>query len=368
MLKKENNVGVKSSLVGLSLNFVLVVLKFVVGRIFNSVSIMADAMNNFSDFLSSFIAYFGFKMGEKPADKEHPFGHERYEYVSGFIISMMMIYLGIEVLRNSFSRMFKHTPLVLDKWMVFVMVLSMIIKLFLFFYYHRQNKYLNSDVLVAAAQDSLNDVLINTGILLGFLLSYTLNKSVDAVIGFMIALYIIFSSVFLLRDFINELVGIRPDQGLINGVAKVVSKEVDVYDYHDLMIHEYGDRTYYGSIHIEVDQRLDLLKAHEIADRIEQSVKDKTGVSIVVHLDPIDIVSDEIKRVQKSIKETLKALDERFSFHDLRIVDQLIELDVVLFEENPFTEEEITEKILENLDSMYALKIIFDTVQFKDDI
>lgn len=368
MQKENKNVGLKSSVVGVIFNVLLFVMKFMVGTIFHSVSIMADAMNNFSDLLSSMIAFVGFKMSEKPADKEHPFGHERFEYISGFLITVIMLYIGFDVFKSSIESIINHDVLVLDQLMIYVMIASVFIKGFLYFYYMYQYQSQDSEVLLAAAYDSRNDVLISIGILFGFLLSFLFDFNVDAHIGLLIALFILVSSLGLIKGFMNELVGVRPSQSLINSVIEVVEKESRVFAYHDLMIHEYGDSTYYGTIHLEVDERLTLTKAHDIADNIETEVKKRTGVELVVHLDPIDVVSDEIKKIHKDVKDALKTLDTRFSFHDLRLTDGVVELDVVLFEDNPFTGSEITKTICDFIGKQYEIKITYDAIELKDNM
>ncbi len=368
MVQKNKNIGLKSSLIGVVLNILLFVMKLIIGTIFHSVSIVADAMNNFSDLLSSLIAFIGFKMGEKPADKEHPFGHKRFEYISGFLISVVMLYIGLDVLRTGFKSLLNQSNLINDSLMIVVMVISIVIKVFLYFYYHHQYKKLNSDVLLAQAYDSRNDTIISIGILIGLWINKTMGFNVDGILGIVIAAFIIITSVKLLLGFMDELVGKRPSQKLINDVIKVVDNEPSVFSYHDLLIHEYGDHTYFGSIHLEVDERLSLNHAHEIADLVESNVKSKTGVNIVVHLDPIDTTSDEIKSMHLKVKKALKSLDERFSFHDLRIVEEVMELDVVLFEDNPYAFEEIETQIKKYVNEKYQIKVTFDRVQLKDNI
>ncbi len=362
---KKENAGLFSSLIGVLMNVILFIIKFVVGRLFNSVSIMADAMNNFSDLLSSVIAMVGFKLGEKPADQEHPFGHERFEYISGFLMSIMMLFIGFDLFKTGFNALLNNTVVILDNKMILVMLISMAIKGFLYFFYKHNYKKTESEVIYAAQLDSRNDVLINIVILLGFYVNQMLSFNVDGILGIGIALFIMASSISLLKDFIDELVGYRPNQELINKVIQSVIEEPDVFSYHDLLIHEYGDSTYYGTIHLEVDQRISLIAAHEIAHHVEHKVFVNTGVELVVHLDPIDIVSDEIKRIHLSIKQALKLVDTSLEFHDLRVKDNVIEVDVVIGEESDALESKIIAALKSLLNSNYILDVTFDTVQFK---
>lgn len=368
MKTNNKNIGVESSIVGVGVNAILVLLKFLVGLMYGSVSILADALNNLSDLLSSMIAFVGFLLGKKPADKEHPFGHERFEYVSGFIISMMMIYIAIDIFKNSIVNILNHKTMILDIKMILVMLISIGLKFGLYLFYKNQYKKLNSDVILASAQDSKNDVLISIGILFSFFLKHQFNLELDAYIALLIGVFILISSVKLLKGFIDELVGIRPNQTLINAVAKIVRDNEDVLSYHDLLIHEYGDHTYYGTIHLEVDERFTLNKAHMIADEIETRVKNDTGVELVSHLDPIDIVGEESKMVYHGIKAAIKAIDESYSFHDLRIVDNTVNLDVVIFEKDKDLEKEILNKINQALQGKYDLDVTFDLTELKDDI
>lgn len=359
------NQGLYSSIIGVFMNIILFVIKFIVAKLFNSYAILADAMNNFSDVLSSLIALVGFKLGEKPADKEHPFGHERFEYISGFLMSMLMFYIGFDLLRESIANLFQQKAPVLDNLMIWVMFISIVVKGFLYFMYRKNYRDTKSDVILAAQQDSRNDVLISIVILLGFYLNQFYQWNIDGLLGSGIALFIMLSSVKLLKEFIDDLVGHRPKQSLINAVIESVIEEDDVFSYHDLLIHEYGDRTYYGTIHLEVDQRLSLIVAHEIAHRIETKVLNNTGVELVVHLDPIDVVSDEIKRIHLLVKSSLHQLDPAFKFHDLRLRDNLLEVDVVLTEDTSISPHKITQVIETAIGDAYSLSVTFDTVQLR---
>lgn len=365
---KQTDIGIKSSLLGVIANLSLFVVKFVVGTLFKSVAITADAMNNLSDLLSSGISLFGFKMAAKPADKEHPFGHRRFEYISGFLMSVIMLYIGIDVLRTSFMGVVNPSVLRLEALMGWAMLGSICVKGFLYFYYKNKVKMTQSSVLLAAQKDSRNDILISIGIVFGFAINKITHINADAYLGLLISIFIVVSSVQMLLGFMDELVGVRPSQDLINTVVKVIEKEEAVFSYHDLLLHEYGDKTYFGSIHIEVDQRMTLLDSHAIADTIEINVLDETGVNLVVHLDPIDVVSDEIKEMHQYIKDTLHTLDPRFTFHDLRIENHKVEMDVVLFEGCPYSESQITNILLLGLSQKYDLDITYDRVQLVDDI
>lgn len=363
---KERNQGVITSFVGMIANFGLFVSKLVIAKLFNSVAIMADSMNNLSDLLSSTIAFFGFNIASKPADNEHPFGHERFEYISGFLMSIIMIYIGLDLLRTSFGVIINPQTLVLDNLMVFIMLLSIAVKGFLYFYYYYKNRTVKSNVLVAVAKDSGNDVIINIAILLSFLIKYMFNIELDGYIGLIIALFIIISSLVMLKGFMDDLIGIRPSQDLINQVSKIVDANDSVFSYHDLLIHEYGDHTYYGTIHIEVDQRMSLTKAHHVADVIESEVLKVTKVNLVVHIDPIDLVSDEIKAVHELVKQSLFRLDDRYRFHDFRIHENILEFDLVIYDLHKYTKEEIQDYLFNELKGKYELNIIFDTVQLTE--
>ena len=358
----------KISIISILINTILIIMKLIIGISFNVLSLVADGLNNISDLLSAIIAYIGLKLSSKPADKEHPYGHRRLETIAAFIISIFMLFLSLEIIQKSISNIWKKEVLVLDRLIIITIIISIVLKFALYLITKIEMNKSDSDILELMKLDSRNDILINLIILVSFFLFYQFGLNLDAYLGLVIAVFIIVSTFKLLIKIMDDLLGRRPRQELINNVIKLVSSNEDVFSYHDLLIHEYGKDTYFGSIHLEVDERLSLNKAHLIADKIEKEVKEKINVNLVVHLDPIDIVSDDVKAYHKLIKTSLHELDKRFTFHDFRIIEDILEFDVVMYEGCEYSEEEVLEKLRSKIDPRYKLDIEFDKVQLTRDL
>lgn len=358
-MKKTKQIAANAGLLGIVVNSVLFGIKLSIGLISGSVSILSDAFNNLSDFLSALIAFVGFKLGQKPADRKYPYGYERFEYISGFLISMIMLTIGIEVFKNSFEALQKPKPIQLNGWMILVLIISIVIKLVLFIYYRDKNKSVDSEVLSAVSYDSLMDVLTSTTILLAYFISVKTGLYLDGYLGLAMSLVIVATSIKMIVGFIRDLVGRRPSEARIKVVTDILDNQEGILGYHDLLIHEYGDETAYGSVHIELDDRLSLTIAHQISDRIERDLLKTSQVEMVIHLDPIDITSSKIKGIHYRLKRTLKGLDSRFSFHDLRLDEDVIEFDIEMFEGCSYEEKELL-TILEETFQGYKLNIVFD--------
>lgn len=358
-MKKTKQIAANAGLMGIVVNSLLFAMKFFIGILSGSVSILSDAFNNLSDFLSALLAFIGFKLGQRPADKKYPYGYERYEYISGFLISIIMLTIGIEVFQNSIDALRNPKIIHLNPWMILILVISIGVKLALFLYYRYQNQAVDSDVLSAVSYDSLMDVLTSTTILLGYFISKFTGLHLDGYLGLGVSLLISGTSIQMIVGFIKNLVGRRPSVTRIKSVTDILDNQEGILGYHDLLIHEYGDETAYGSVHIELDDRLNLTTAHQIVDRIERELLKTSQVEIVIHLDPIDIISSEIKAIHYRLKKTLKSLDSRFTFHDLRLENDTIEFDIEMFEGCAYEESELLDILNETFDD-YALQITFD--------
>ncbi len=357
---KTKKIAARAGLMGIFVNACLFIAKYTIGTFTGSISIISDAFNNLSDFLSSFITFLGFKISQKPKDKTYPFGYERFEYISGFLISIIMIYIGIDTLRNAISVWIHPKPIQYSIWMVIILILSITLKTFLYFYYRYKNKKVGSDVLYAVSQDSLFDVLISGSLLVGFAISYTMDLNLDAALGVLISLVITVSSSQMIRGFVRNLVGSRPSKETIESITNILDANHDIFGYHDLLIHEYGEETVYGSVHIELDENTNLNEAHRIVDALEKRVLNEAKVDLTMHLDPIDVTSQKIKKIHHQIKSVLKSLDPELSFHDLRVVFDVVSFDIKMVEDCQYTDTEIQEQLADVLGKQYELKITFD--------
>ncbi|QIK70884.1 cation transporter [Erysipelothrix sp. HDW6C] len=363
---ERNKIGMKAGLLGLSANLLLSISKIVIGTIANSQAIIADGINNASDSMSSLITVVGFKIAGKPADKEHPYGHERFESIAGFVISLIMIYLGIDILRTSFGEIFTTTPLNVSVYTFGVLILSITVKGFMAWYYTKQANRIDSDMLHASSQDSKNDILMTGSILIGILIQWWFGFNIDAYMGMSIALFIIYSAVMMVRDFVNDLMGTRPDETQLHQIKDILDNEQKIIGYHDLLVHNYGKYNTYASVHIEINQVTSLVEAHEIIDSIEHEVYEETNINLVTHLDPLDIDSEEMTTIYDIIKRYIRANYPGVTFHDVRIIHERLMFDLVLDEACDYESEVIIEGLrreLGNNNIAYALDITIDTQQ-----
>lgn len=347
-------IGILAGILGLLSNLILFSAKLFIGSLSNSVTIMADAMNNLSDTASSVITLAGFKIAGKPADEDHPYGHERFEYISGFVISILVVYVGVRFLDSSFVKILHPSSVLLSPIIYIVLVLSIIMKFLQGFMYRRLSKEINSDALRASGQDSFNDVYTTIVVLISAVIELVTGWRLDGFFGFLIALYIIYSGIKMLQGFIGELMGGRAPEKEILAIRKRLDNYPNIIGYHDLLIHSYGPNSVFASVHIEVNQDWSLAHAHEVIDAIESDVKNNLGVDLVCHVDPYPINDPEFKRVSPQLKHVLKSIHPELRLHDLRVdkatVPETIYFDVVVPEtlklKNSELQDEITKKYL----------------------
>lgn len=286
--------GNLASITGIALNILLFFAKIIIGWLTASVAITADAINNLTDFSSSIISLIGFKMAAKPADKGHPFGHGRYEYLSGLIVSILILIIGVEILRSGISKILHPETVTYTIPAFIVMGLSIIIKLWMSHFYSVISKRISSSALIASAQDSKNDVITTAAVLAAALLSYFLKVNLDGIMAVLVALFIIWSGIEVLKETSNPLLG----QALEEEKTKELLARIDSFDgvigSHDLMVHDYGPSQTYASVHVEMDSRFNSEHAHRIIDSIEKAFKAEYDIELTIHLDPVkDAITDE---------------------------------------------------------------------------
>lgn len=334
---KRTIVGILAGILGLISNLLLFLAKFFIGSLSGSVSIMADAMNNLSDTASSVITLAGFKIAGKPADEGHPYGHERFEYISGFIISILVTFVGFRFLDSSFMKILHPSSVLLSPIVYIVLVLSIVMKFWQSSMYRKLGSEIHSDTLKATAQDSINDVYTTVAVLISAIIEWFSGWRIDGYIGFLIALYIIYSGVKMILGFINDLMGVRPPDAEVLAIRKHLDNYPDIIGYHDLLIHSYGPNSIFASVHIEVDQDWTLSHAHEVIDSIEYEVKENLGVDLVCHVDPYPLDDPDFKRIAPALKKVLKDIHQQLRFHDLRVdkttTPETIYFDLVVPEE-----------------------------------
>ncbi len=315
--------GILASFVGIFTNLLLTVFKILIGIITLSISIIADALNNMTDMASCIVNLFGFKLANKPADKEHPFGHERIEYIAGLIISFIIIALAVVLGYTSVLKIInQETQTAIQIGTFIVLGGSILVKVWQSFFYRKIGKIINSVSLKASAQDSLNDVISTTVVLIVSIISFATNGQVDldAYAGIAVALFIVYSGIKLVIETANPLIGITPDNELIQKVVKDIEAYPGVLGIHDLMCHSYGPTKIFVTVHVEVDAAVDVLKSHDLIDVIENQVGEKDHILLTIHMDPIDTKSEETKQLKEKALGFIKEIDEKLTLHDFRIV------------------------------------------------
>lgn len=321
--KRRLDSGMKTGIIGLFINLFLLVIKLFAGITAGSVSILADAMNSLGDSTGAFLTIIGFYISKKPADKEHPYGHQRAEHISGLILSIIIMIIGFEFLISSIEKIINPVTVEASSLVLMILVLSVIIKLVLAFYYQNSNKKMKTESLVlkTLVKDSLNDSLMTLVIIVSYLFEVNFSWEIDGYMGALIALYIIYSGISSVVEVSNDLLGIRPSKELIREMREVLDSYDSILDYHDLLIHKYGPSNSFVTVDIEIDSRWTLLEAHEVIDAIEQEFKEKFNSTTVCHLDPIVLDDNRQNEIYKLIKKSIKERDKHFHFHDFRVIN-----------------------------------------------
>ena len=319
---RENRtaIGKLSGTVGIVCNLLLFVMKLIVGTLAGAVSITADAMNNLSDATSSIVTLLGFRLAEKPADAEHPYGHARFEYLSGLAVAAIIVVIGVELAKSSVEKIFHPTAVVLSVPMVLVLLASIGLKFWMSRFNIRLGKQIQSDTLLATAADSRNDVIATSAVLAAGIIEAVSGWRIDGYMGLAVALFILYSGAMLGKDTISPLLGETASPELRELIISTVSGDPRVLGYHDLMVHDYGPGQRFASIHVEMDQREDPLECHELIDEMERTCLKEHNIHLVIHYDPVVTGDPELDRLRELVKDILKGYDERITIHDFRMV------------------------------------------------
>ena len=351
----------KIGIMGVLINGILVAIKLGVGFVTSSIAITSDGFNNLSDFLNVLITFIALKFSMKPADDDHPFGHERFEIIAGFSVAMIIFYLGIETIRTSIGALLTGEITTHSSLFLQVSIVSLVLKAILMMVYRKYAKLMKSPLLMTNAWDSFFDMLISISLIAVFFLQPYFTYNLDAIMGILIGLLLFYTSIILLREFISGLLGKKADPQEINSILKILDDNQDIAGYHDLSIHSYGKFHNYALVHVEVDETMALLDAHAIIDSIEAKILSETGIKLDVHLDPLDLRSPEIKKVIYVLKYTLGSLHPMIDFHDVHILDTVLNFDIFNPTESKITDERILEVISKQFPE-YELNIAFEHI------
>jgi cation diffusion facilitator family transporter len=359
--------------VGIVCNMLLFAGKLVVGTISGSVSITADAVNNLSDASSSIVTLIGFKLAAKPADDEHPFGHDRFEYISGLVVSALILLIGAELVKSSVTKILHPAPIEFSPIIAAVLVVSILLKLWMALFNRKLGAMIRSSTLTATSADSRNDVITTAAVLAACIVSKYSGLLIDGYAGLAVALFILYSGVGIAKSTIDPLLGEAPDEELVHTLGRDILSHNRVLGIHDLIVHDYGPGRRFASVHVEIDSRDDVLESHELIDDIEHEIKEKHNVDLVIHYDPIVTNDDELNAVKARVLEALREIDPRLAMHDFRMVrgsghTNLI-FDLVVPHDLENQREALKKQINDKIqfgDKKYYAVITFDLEAFND--
>lgn len=314
--------GFLAGIVGIIINTLLFAVKLIVGLISQSIAVTADAFNNLSDAASSLITIIGFKIAGKPADKEHPFGHGRIEYISALVVSFMVLLVGFEFVKSSFDRILHPSPIIFELIPFILLLLSILAKVWLSRFNGFIGNIIDSSALKASSFDALGDVFTSSTVALSFIISHFTSFPIDGYIGMIVALFIIYSGISLIKDTLNPLLGEAPDKELVKSIKNGVLSYEYINGVHDLVIHNYGPGRCMASIHAEVPCDISIMSIHEIIDKAERELSKKLNIYLVIHMDPVNTNDTEINAARKDLVKLLKQFPIVNSMHDFRMVGE----------------------------------------------
>ena len=308
--------------VGIAANILLSLVKIVIGLVGGMLSVTADGFNNLADAGSSVVTLIGFKLANKPADRDHPFGHGRMEYISAFIISFLILLVGFELLKNSATVLINGEAMPQFEWVsIIVLIISIVIKCWLYLFNRKIGKTIDSSALIATAKDSLNDCIATGAILVAAIISkfVALPFNLDAVMAIGVALFILWSGFSSAKDTLDEILGGPPEKQLIKDINDTILSFDEFHGIHDLIVHNYGPGRQFASVHVEVPENTNIVACHERIDLCEKLILEKLGVNLVIHMDPIDTDNESVTKTREAMADIIKEIDPKLTLHDFRM-------------------------------------------------
>ena len=361
-------IGKLSGAVGIICNCLLAAGKLIVGHMTSSMSITADGLNNLSDGASSIVTLLGFKLAEKPADRKHPYGHARIEYIAGLTVAVMILFIGLELGKSSVEKFINPEPIEFSFTAVWVLFASILVKLFMMLFNLKMGRRINSNALLATAADSRNDVMTTSAVLAASIVEHFYDVRIDGVMGIAVSLFILYSGIKLAGETMSPLLGEGANPELQKQITDYINGCPMVLGCHDLMVHDYGPGRRYASIHVEIDKNEDPMACHARIDRMERECLKNYGTHLVIHYDPVVTNDPEVNSTKRLVNTIIKVRDGRLTIHDFRMVDDgesvKMSFDMILPEDLRGQEQSIketVEKALNSLDSKkYYADITFD--------
>ena len=361
-------IGKLSGAVGIICNCLLAAGKLIVGHMTSSMSITADGLNNLSDGASSVVTLLGFKLAEKPADRKHPYGHARIEYIAGLTVAVMILFIGLELGKSSVEKFIDPEPIEFSIAAAWVLLASILVKLFMMLFNLKMGRRINSNALLATAADSRNDVMTTSAVLAASIVEHFYDVRIDGVMGIAVSLFILYSGIKLAGETMSPLLGEGANPELQKQITDYINGCPMVLGCHDLMVHDYGPGRRYASIHVEIDKNEDPMACHARIDRMERECLKNYGTHLVIHYDPVVTDDPEVNSTKRLVNTIIKVRDSRLTIHDFRMKDDgesvKMSFDMILPEDLRGQEQSIketVEKALNSLDSKkYYADITFD--------
>lgn len=364
--KVRQQYGTVSGIIGIVVNLILFIIEIILGVLTNSIAIIGDAVHNLADVTSSIVTLVGFKLSNRPADKEHPFGHGRMEYISALVVSFLILVVGLQFVKTSFDRILHPQEVSYNIVTLLIIICAIPLKLWLSYFNKSLGKIINSATLEASGADALNDVAILGGVIISLAAGYAFKVDIDGYVGLVVAVFILLSGLSLVKETLNPLLGQAPDPELVKEIKTSVTKYDHILGIHDLIIHNYGPGRSMASLHAEVPYNISIMKIHEVIDRAEKELSKKLNMFIVIHMDPVYTDSKEVNDARKTVVKVLQQFPIVDSLHDFRIVgegeNKNLIFDIVISFDNKVTDEE-EEKLKSDIDA--AVKVEhpgYDTV------
>lgn len=359
--------GTLSSLVGIICNLILFSIKYIMGALSHSISIVSDAFNNLSDCAGCLVTLLGYKMASKPADKDHPFGHGRIEYLTSLTIAVLIIFVGIELLKNSIEKIVNPEEIKFSLFVLFSLIFSIAVKLWMAFFNTKLGRKINSSVMIATAKDSKSDVIATSATLIALICSLFTKLPIDGIMGFVVSVFILKSGYDIVKDTVDELLGKPADPEVVNQIKKYVLKNDKIIGIHDLIIHSYGPGNMIGSCHVEVKSNEVFTEVHDIVDSIEREIYNDMNILMTIHMDPIEVDDQLTNNTKKLVNKIINSIDPALHIHDFRIVSgeshtNLI-FDLVVPFECKYSHQQLKQRIddlLSKENINYYTVIVFD--------
>lgn len=318
--QRHSAIGALAGRTGICCNLALFTIKLAAGLITGSIAILADAVNNLSDAASSIVTLVGFRLAQRPADREHPFGHARYEYLSGLVVAALILAIGLELGKSSLEKIITPSPISVSNTALIIMLVSIGLKIWMYVFYQKLGRMIHSGTLIASAADSRNDAIATTAVVLGLAANRLWSIDLDGWLGLAVAIFILTSGIGIVQDTVSPLLGKQADRTLVEELCTLLKSHEKVLGIHDLLIHDYGPGQCYASVHVEIGADVPALECHDIIDDMECDAMEQLNVHLVIHYDPV--VTDDARWIQmrRVVSNLVNGINPRLSIHDFRIV------------------------------------------------